>query len=340
MGKSENDSAGNQPLEDRVMKSAAMFMGEELLSLLGVEGKVKRAAPTEQVYLEVKDFLEDFNYEMEDGTWKHLEFESDSISEDDLRRFRAYEAVVGYHYKTAVSTYVLCSAQVSNLKSELAEGLNTYHVQVIRMKDRDGGQVIEALEQKLEAIEDTEGSEGCMCCKREELLEVLLTPLMGGNMPQLERIERSMKIIKRADGVLGREERSRMQSVLYALAIKFLREEELMKVKEVFSMTLLGQMLVNDGIEQGIEKGIKKGIEKGIKKGIEKGIEKGLVQLVCKKMRKGRALEVIAEELEEDISVIAPIYETAGRFSPEYDSDLVYEQIENSKYDAHYGADI
>lgn len=57
-------------------------------------------------------------------------------------------------------------------------------------------------------------------------------------------------------------------------------------------------------------------------------------------MRKGSVLEVIAEELEEDISVIAPIYETAGRFSPEYDSDLVYEQIENSKYDAHYGADI
>ena len=55
-----------------------------------LEGTVKGMAPTEAVFLEVKDYLADFNYEMSDGTWKHLEFESDSISEEDLRRFRAY----------------------------------------------------------------------------------------------------------------------------------------------------------------------------------------------------------------------------------------------------------
>lgn len=31
------------------------------------------------------------------------------------------------------------------------------------------------------------------------------------------------------------------------------------------------------------------------------------------------------------LSVILPIYETAGRFSPAYDSSLVYEQIEASR---------
>lgn len=74
------------------------FFGEELLPEIGVTGTVKRAAPTEQIYLELKDFTEDFNYEMTDGTWTHLEFESDSITIDDLRRFRAYEAVISYHY--------------------------------------------------------------------------------------------------------------------------------------------------------------------------------------------------------------------------------------------------
>lgn len=286
--------------------------------------KVKRVAPAEQVYLEVKDFLEDFNYEMEDGTWKHLEFESDRISEDDLRRFRAYEAVISYHYKVEVSTYVLCSAQAVNLISELTEGFNTYHVRVIRMKDRDAGRVIETLEQ-----EQCIGQ--CIHNNRKELLEVLLTPLMGGSMSQPERIARSMRILKKAQPYLKREELSRMQSVLYALAIKFLEEEELLKIKEVFSMTVLGQMLVNDGIEEGIAKGIEEGIAKGIEEGIAKGIEKGLVQMVCKKMRKGKPLERIAEELEEDITIITPIYETASRFPPDYDSDLVYAQMEASK---------
>ena len=42
-----------------------------------------------------------------------------------------------------------------------------------------------------------------------------------------------------------------MQAVLYALAVKFLDSKDLEEVKEEFSMTLLGQMLVNDGIEKG-----------------------------------------------------------------------------------------
>ena len=34
---------------------------------------------------------EDFLYEMENGMYYHFEFESDSISEEDLKRFREYE---------------------------------------------------------------------------------------------------------------------------------------------------------------------------------------------------------------------------------------------------------
>lgn len=61
-------SEDNQPVEDRAFKMAAQFFAEELLPLLGVAGKVKRIAPAEQVHLEMKNFLEDFNFEMEDGT--------------------------------------------------------------------------------------------------------------------------------------------------------------------------------------------------------------------------------------------------------------------------------
>lgn len=64
-------SADNQPLEDRALKMAVQFFGTELLPLLGVSGKVRRIAPTEQVHLEVKSLFEDFNFEMEDGTWRH-----------------------------------------------------------------------------------------------------------------------------------------------------------------------------------------------------------------------------------------------------------------------------
>ena len=36
------------------------------------------------------------------GKILHLEFESDNITKDDLRRFRVYEAILSYQYKREV----------------------------------------------------------------------------------------------------------------------------------------------------------------------------------------------------------------------------------------------
>ena len=70
-----------------------------------------------------------------------------------------------------------------------------------------------------------------------------------------------------------------MEAMFYALAIKFLDKTELRKVKEKINMTLLGQMLMEDGIE--------------------KGEMTKLVSLVMKKMKKGLSPEETAELLEE-----------------------------------------
>ena len=46
-----------------------------------------------------------------------------------------------------------------------------------------------------------------------------------------------------------------MQSVLYALAVKFLDRDELKMIKERIGMTVLGQMLFEDG-EKGVQQGL------------------------------------------------------------------------------------
>lgn len=55
----------------------------------------------------------------------------------------------------------------------------------------------------------------------------------------------------------------------------------------------------------------KSGRKEGIAIGIEQGIEQTLLLLVRKKIKRNLTLDVIAEELEEDIEVIRPIYEKA-----------------------------
>lgn len=64
-------------IEDEIMKTGALFFGEELLKWLGVKQSVKRIAPTELVHLEARKMYQDFNYEMKNGWWYHIEFESD-----------------------------------------------------------------------------------------------------------------------------------------------------------------------------------------------------------------------------------------------------------------------
>ena len=231
----------NLPLEDMILKSAVTYFGEVLLPYLGIDCKITGIAPTELVYLEVKGLIEDFTYIVSDGSWIHLEFESDKVTEKDLRRFRGYEAVTGYTYQVPVTTIVICSAKAAEVLSELHEGINTYRVMTVRLKDRDADQLFDQLKQKLQTGERIE---------REEVIPLLLTPLMSGKMAEKERFIEGNRLLQ-ASGEITADEGAKMQAVLYALAVKFLDSKDLEEVKEEFSMTLLGQMLVNDGIEKG-----------------------------------------------------------------------------------------
>ena len=58
--------------------------------------------------------------------------------------------------------------------------------------------------------------------------------------------------------------------------------------------------------------------------GKEQGEETKLISLVCKKIRKNKAVSVIAEELEEPEEQISLICETARQFAPDYDADQIY----------------
>ena len=72
------------------------FFKDELLSYLGITAEPVTIGPTEFVHLEAKQLYEDFNFIKPDRSWIHLEFESDGIREEDLRRFRSYEAVTAF----------------------------------------------------------------------------------------------------------------------------------------------------------------------------------------------------------------------------------------------------
>ena len=63
--------------------------------------------------------------------------------------------------------------------------------------------------------------------------------------------------------------------------------------------------------------------EYGYETGREEGRRRYLIESICKKLRKGKEVKTIAEELEEDINVVEEIYKTAQKFEPEYDVEEI-----------------
>lgn len=291
----------NFPAEDLVLKSAMQFFKDELLSYLGITEEPVTMGPTEFVHLEAKQLYEDFNFIKPDRSWIHLEFESDGIREEDLRRFRSYEAVTSFIRRADITTYVICSSTVKEIRFELNTGYNTYRIIPVRLKDRDSDELFAGLFKK-----QKQGVKP----NRADLVPLLLATLMSGNTDQKERIILANRLITES-GTLSESDMVRMQAVLYTLANKFLSKDDLNQVKEALFMTPLDQMLVNDGIE--------KGMEMGMEKGIKKGIEKGASALISACQEVGLTYDSTRKKLIEKLEVDAS---TASRYMEEFWSVL------------------
>ena len=231
--------------EDVALKTAFRYFADVLLPYFGIQGKAVGIAATELVHLDVKVFHEDFNFDMEDGSCAHFEFQSTNEGLEDLKRFRAYEALYSYQHKVPVTTYVLFSGKIQKPMAEFTEGVNTYRIVPITMQSRNADQVIRELQEKQEC-----GGE----LTKEDLVPLTLCLLMGGDMSQKDRVEEAYRITRGA-GSVGQDEQDKIEAVLYIMADKFLESAEKKELMEAVGMTELGQLLVNRGIEQGIEQG-------------------------------------------------------------------------------------
>lgn len=86
-----------------------------------------------------------------------------------------------------------------------------------------------------------------------------------------------------------------------------------------------------DGWNEGHEAGIEVGRKAGIEKGLAVGREEKLIQQVCRKLRKGKLPELIAEELEEELDVIVSICAAAEEFAPDFDFEQVWKKVQKKQ---------
>ena len=118
---------------------------------------------------------------------------------------------------------------------------------------------------------------------KKDLIPLILCPLMSGNSTQKDRINKVYRIIHNTTEI-EKTDASKIEAMLYAMADKFLDAIDLEKLKEEMTMTRLGQMIWEDGIE--------------------KGKVETLIRQIKIKLEKGKNVAEIADDLEESTETI------------------------------------
>lgn len=224
--------------EDLIMKRAMDLFAEEGLKFFGIEKKAKETGPTELVVLETKNMFMDYTFLMEDDTFIHFEFQTTNKGTCDLRRFRAYEALLSYQTSKDAVTYVIYSGDIKSIYSSLKTGINEFKVNVISMGDKDGDIIYNNIIEKIKSGGNI---------SKQDIISLCFTPIMGGTVSKADKILNAIKVIKDID----KEYRHDIESILYAFANKFLDGKDLEKVKEEIKMTELGKSLIEEGKEVG-----------------------------------------------------------------------------------------
>ncbi|MDS1002658.1 DUF4351 domain-containing protein [Clostridium sporogenes] len=251
--------------EDLIMKRAMDLFAEEGLKFFGINKKVKELGPTELVVLETKNMFMDYTFLMEDDTFIHFEFQTTNKGKIDLRRFRAYEALLSYQTAKDAVTYVVYSGNIKNPGNTLETGINEYKVNSISMADKDGDKIYNDIVEKIKLGK---------YITKQDIISLTFTPIMGGNMEIADKIINAIQVVKDVNN----DYKYDVESILYAFANKFLSGKDLDKVKEELRMTELGKSLIQEGIE--------KGIKEGIKEGREEGKSELLIKMLIKKFKK------------------------------------------------------
>ena len=79
--------------------------------------------------------------------------------------------------------------------------------------------------------------------------------------------------------------------------------------------------------EEAYEDGLRAGEQIGRENGISEGMQEKEIILIVKKVRRGKDLQTIADELEEPVDEVRKIYEAVMKAAPDYDIKMIRESL-------------
>ena len=225
--------------EDLVMKSIMDLFRGDAVKYFGIDKLIVSVARTELHHIQVQRNINDWVLLADDGSYLHLEFQSD-YDKKDLARFMVSDAMLYYKEGRPVKTVVVYSADIQKTITALDAGSLQYNIDAFYMSKLDGDQIYQELVAKIKSKETL---------TRLDLMSIVFLPLMKNSVNTLTRIEQSVELSKEID---SSDEQLQIQAMLEMLAEKFVKDkEQLQRLKGLMSMGAIAEMIREDAIQEG-----------------------------------------------------------------------------------------
>jgi len=233
-------------VEDAVFKKAMEVFKDGAAEFFNLDVKIIAPAETEIKNIDIKTNAMDYLFYTDDDKYLHFEFQT-TKKKDDISRFLYYDSSLYYKSKKKITTIVVYSSEINDVVTKLDCGSIKYDIKSFYMSSFDGDVKLQNIKDKVDNnIELTE----------QDIITLSFIPLMSSEKSKSQITLESIEIAK---NINDNKEKNNCLMLLYALFDKFGDDVSKKRFKEVVSMTDVGRMIYEEGMEEGIEKGIEKG---------------------------------------------------------------------------------
>jgi hypothetical protein len=260
---------------DLIQKYASGLFRDATLEFYGIKtAKIKELINVELPIMEVGGSAADYVFLLEDGTYLHFEFQS-KYSENDLVRFAGYDVRLYERDGRRITTAIIYTADVKKAEAELNIGSMLYRPEKIMMNEYDGNVIFTELSNKITGEAEITDV---------DMLNLIFLPLMRNSIPRNELAINSFSLAQRIQDTTKRDA---CMVATFAFASRYLDEENIKGLVEVFRMTDVATMLIEDAVKDAVS---------GAKKNEKLDIAKKL-------LKRGISIEAISEDtgLEEAV---------------------------------------
>ena len=252
----------NKDITSKLM--AETLKGKSLAAFGLPELKIVDILPTNLPVIESNELRLDNLFLLSDGSLAIIDYES-SFSRENFVKYLNYIARVIRRFAVRrelkdlkqLKMVVIYTADVERAEERYDLGGLILIVESAYLIHLDGSQIYDRLKHKIDAGEKL---------AEEELMELMILPLtVKGKKRKQETIEKAVTLGKRLP---DREGQLKVIAGILTFTDKIIDRAYAKKLEEEMPMTLIGQMLMEEGYQRGMEKGIQVFIQDNVSENV------------------------------------------------------------------------